>query len=93
MFICILQESEIFKFTDKISLPGGQLATALFQTLIVTWIKANLNVSVKPELWQSFMELLTRLTHWEELIKEWAVRNTFLNCLKYNLVLFVLFLF
>ncbi|XP_068618842.1 probable Rho GTPase-activating protein CG5521 isoform X2 [Battus philenor] len=51
---------------------GGFLAPALFQTLIVTWIKANLNVAVKAELWQSFMELLTRLTHWEDLIKEWA---------------------
>ncbi|XP_041969105.1 probable Rho GTPase-activating protein CG5521 isoform X2 [Aricia agestis] len=51
---------------------GTCLAPALFQTLIVTWIKANLNVAVKPELWQSFMELLTRLTHWEDLIKEWA---------------------
>lgn len=52
---------------------GGFLAPALFQTLIVTWIKANLNVAVKQELWQNFMELLTRLTHWEDLIKEWAV--------------------
>ncbi|KAG6460480.1 hypothetical protein O3G_MSEX011998 [Manduca sexta] len=51
---------------------GGFLAPALFQTLIVTWIKANLNVAVKPELWQNFMELLMRLTHWEDLIKEWA---------------------
>ncbi|CAG9789196.1 unnamed protein product [Diatraea saccharalis] len=51
---------------------GGFLASALFQTLIVTWIKANLNVAVKPELWQNFMELLSRLTHWEDLIKEWA---------------------
>ncbi|KAL0869252.1 hypothetical protein ABMA27_007522 [Loxostege sticticalis] len=51
---------------------GGFLAPALFQTLIVTWIKANLNVAVKPELWQNFMELLSRLTHWEDLIKEWA---------------------
>ncbi|OWR50192.1 putative tuberin [Danaus plexippus plexippus] len=51
---------------------GGSLAPALFQTLIVTWIKANLNVAVRSELWQDFMELLTRLTHWEDLIKEWA---------------------
>ncbi|XP_021202849.2 probable Rho GTPase-activating protein CG5521 isoform X1 [Bombyx mori] len=51
---------------------GGNLAPALFQTLIVTWIKANLNVAVKSELWQNFMELLMRLTHWEDLIKEWA---------------------
>lgn len=65
-----------FFFIILIFLPGGFLASALFQTLIVTWIKANLNVAVKPELWQSFMELLTRLTHWEDLIKEWAVRTT-----------------
>lgn len=52
---------------------GGFLAPAFFQTLIVTWIKANLNVWVRPELWQNFMELLSRLTHWEELINEWAV--------------------
>lgn len=51
---------------------GGFLAPALFQTLIVTWIKANLNVAVKADLWQNFMELLSRLTHWEDLIKEWA---------------------
>ncbi|KAG7298073.1 hypothetical protein JYU34_018843 [Plutella xylostella] len=51
---------------------GGFLAPAFFQTLIVTWIKANLNVWVRPELWQNFMELLSRLTHWEELINEWA---------------------
>ncbi|GBP16670.1 Ral GTPase-activating protein subunit alpha-2 [Eumeta japonica] len=51
---------------------GSSLAPALFQTLIVTWIKANLNVAVKPELWQNFLDLLTRLTHWEDLIKEWA---------------------
>lgn len=72
---------------------GGFLAPALFQTLIVTWIKANLNVAVKPELWQNFMELLTHLTHWEDLIKEWAVRFlrqaysfnvTFLRCVIVN---------
>ncbi|XP_060517842.1 probable Rho GTPase-activating protein CG5521 isoform X2 [Cylas formicarius] len=51
---------------------GGKLAPAIFQTLIVTWIKANLNVAVSRELWDRFLDILTSLTNWEELIKEWA---------------------
>lgn len=52
---------------------GGTLAQAIFQTLIVTWIKANLNVSISPDLWAKFLSVLSSLTQWEELIKEWAV--------------------
>lgn len=52
---------------------GGKLAPAIFQTLIVTWIKANLNVAISRELWDRFLDVLTSLTNWEELIKEWAV--------------------
>ncbi|KAK4884388.1 hypothetical protein RN001_000659 [Aquatica leii] len=51
---------------------GGKLAPAIFQTLIVTWIKANLNVMISRELWDRFVNVLTSLTRWEELIKEWA---------------------
>ncbi|CAG9764824.1 unnamed protein product [Ceutorhynchus assimilis] len=51
---------------------GGKLAPAIFQTLIVTWIKANLNVSISRELWDRFLDVLTSLTNWEELVKEWA---------------------
>ncbi|XP_054712928.1 LOW QUALITY PROTEIN: ral GTPase-activating protein subunit alpha-1-like [Uloborus diversus] len=51
---------------------GGRLAPALFQTLIVTWIKANLNVVISTELWDQFISVLSSLTQWEELIKEWA---------------------
>eukprot|EP00095_Tigriopus_kingsejongensis_P007384 maker-scaffold1916_size24942-snap-gene-0.4 protein:Tk07384 transcript:maker-scaffold1916_size24942-snap-gene-0.4-mRNA-1 annotation:"250 kda substrate of akt" len=51
---------------------GGRLAQAIFQTLIVTWIKANLYVVVSPELWDQFLEVLSSLTLWEELIREWA---------------------
>ncbi|GIY68478.1 hypothetical protein CDAR_112172 [Caerostris darwini] len=51
---------------------GGRLAPALFQTLIVTWIKANLNVVISAELWDQFLSVLSSLTSWEELIKEWA---------------------
>lgn len=52
---------------------GGKLAPAIFQTLIVTWIKANLNVIISTQLWDQFLEVLTSLTEWEELIREWAV--------------------
>ncbi|KAI5706364.1 hypothetical protein M8J75_007340 [Diaphorina citri] len=51
---------------------GGKLAPAIFQTLIVTWIKANLNVVIPGELWDQFLSVLSSLTQWEELIKEWA---------------------
>ncbi|XP_023240859.1 ral GTPase-activating protein subunit alpha-1-like isoform X3 [Centruroides sculpturatus] len=51
---------------------GGRLAPALFQTLIVTWIKANLNVIISSDLWDQFLSVLSSLTQWEELIKEWA---------------------
>lgn len=57
----------------KTSTLGGKLAPAIFQTLIVTWIKANLNVMISRELWDKFLHVLTSLTNWEELIKEWAV--------------------
>ncbi|XP_071509719.1 ral GTPase-activating protein subunit alpha-1-like [Diadema antillarum] len=51
---------------------GQQLAHILFQTLIVTWIKANLEIQVSTGLWEDFLRVLSSLTHWEELIKEWS---------------------
>ena len=48
----------------------------LFQTLIVTWIKANLNVQVSDELWDHFLNVLSSLTAWVELIREWAVSTS-----------------
>ncbi|KAL5008782.1 hypothetical protein ScPMuIL_014363 [Solemya velum] len=51
---------------------GGRLAQPIFQTLIVTWISANLHVVVGVELWDHFLEVLSSLTSWAELIREWA---------------------
>ncbi|XP_033736327.1 ral GTPase-activating protein subunit alpha-1-like isoform X2 [Pecten maximus] len=51
---------------------GGRLAQIVFQTLIVTWIKANLNVFISTELWDEFLQVLSSLTSWPELIQEWA---------------------
>ncbi|CAH1392613.1 unnamed protein product [Nezara viridula] len=55
---------------------GGRLAPAIFQTLIVTWIKANLNVIISRELWDQFLGVLSSLTQWEELVKEWAPQGS-----------------
>ncbi|GCC34829.1 hypothetical protein chiPu_0013306 [Chiloscyllium punctatum] len=43
------------------------------QTLIVAWIKANLDVYVSRELWDELLMVLSSLTCWEELITEWAM--------------------
>lgn len=51
---------------------GGRLAPAFFETLIVTWIRANLNIHVSLDMWNDFKARLCRLTKWEELIREWA---------------------
>ncbi len=50
---------------------GGRLAQPIFQTLIVTWIRAHTNVVVHPQMWERFLKVLTTLTHREELIVEW----------------------
>lgn len=50
---------------------GGRLAQPVFQTLIVTWIRAHTNVSVNITLWEKFLNVLSSLTHREELIIEW----------------------
>jgi hypothetical protein len=50
---------------------GGRLAQPIFQTLIVTWIRAHTNVVVCPVMWEKFLKVLSSLTHREELIVEW----------------------
>ncbi|XP_051864944.1 ral GTPase-activating protein subunit alpha-1 isoform X6 [Pristis pectinata] len=57
----------------KNSLLAGRLATPLFRTLIVAWIKANLDVYVSRDLWDELLVVLSSLTCWEELITEWAM--------------------
>lgn len=50
---------------------GGRLAQPIFQTLIVTWIRAHTNVTVHSSMWDKFLKVLSSLTHREELIVEW----------------------
>uniref|UniRef100_A0A669F722 Ral GTPase activating protein catalytic subunit alpha 1 n=1 Tax=Oreochromis niloticus TaxID=8128 RepID=A0A669F722_ORENI len=42
-------------------------------TLIVAWIKGNLNVYISRELWDDLLSVLSSLTCWEELVTEWSL--------------------
>uniref|UniRef100_A0A8B9G369 Ral GTPase activating protein catalytic alpha subunit 1 n=1 Tax=Amazona collaria TaxID=241587 RepID=A0A8B9G369_9PSIT len=57
----------------KSSTLAGRLAGPLFQTLIVAWIKANLNVYISRELWDDLLSVMSSLTYWEELATEWSL--------------------
>lgn len=50
---------------------GGRLAQPIFQTLIVTWIRAHTNVPIQVQLWEQFLNVLMNLTQRDELIIEW----------------------
>uniref|UniRef100_M4A4V7 Ral GTPase activating protein catalytic subunit alpha 1 n=1 Tax=Xiphophorus maculatus TaxID=8083 RepID=M4A4V7_XIPMA len=57
----------------KINTLSGRLAGPIFQTLIVAWIKGNLNVYISRELWDDLLCVLSSLTCWEELVTEWSL--------------------
>ncbi|XP_066526072.1 ral GTPase-activating protein subunit alpha-2 isoform X3 [Hoplias malabaricus] len=48
------------------------LASILFRTIIVAWVRANLSVFISRELWDELLAVLSSLSHWEELVSEWA---------------------
>ncbi|XP_037397957.1 ral GTPase-activating protein subunit alpha-2 isoform X1 [Pygocentrus nattereri] len=43
------------------------LASVLFRTIIVAWVRANLSVFISRELWDELLAVLSSLSHWEEL--------------------------
>lgn len=43
------------------------------QTLIVAWIKGNLNVYISRDLWDDLLSVLSSLTCWDELVTEWSL--------------------
>uniref|UniRef100_A0AAV2JAW9 Rap-GAP domain-containing protein n=1 Tax=Knipowitschia caucasica TaxID=637954 RepID=A0AAV2JAW9_KNICA len=57
----------------KNNILSGRLAGPIFQTLIVAWIKGNLNVYISRDLWDDLLSVLSTLTCWEELVTEWAL--------------------
>ncbi|TSO25223.1 Ral GTPase-activating protein subunit alpha-2 [Bagarius yarrelli] len=48
------------------------LASVLFRTIIVAWVRANLSVFISRELWDDLLAVLSSLSHWEELVIEWG---------------------
>uniref|UniRef100_A0AAR2J076 Rap-GAP domain-containing protein n=1 Tax=Pygocentrus nattereri TaxID=42514 RepID=A0AAR2J076_PYGNA len=60
----------VFIFKDKFK---GLTVKKRVETLIVAWIKGNLNVYVSRELWDDLLAVLSSLTWWEELITEWSL--------------------
>ncbi|KAF2974120.1 hypothetical protein EK904_010195, partial [Melospiza melodia maxima] len=50
-----------------------QMLLVLLRTLIVAWIKANLNVYISRELWDDLLSVMSSLTYWEELATEWSL--------------------
>ncbi|XP_077967933.1 ral GTPase-activating protein subunit alpha-1-like isoform X7 [Styela clava] len=67
----MLQDAETPK-SIRVTTVAGRLAGPVFQTLIVSWIKANLFVHVSRELWDELVDVLSSLMHWKDLIVEWA---------------------
>uniref|UniRef100_A0A3B4ZU80 Ral GTPase activating protein catalytic alpha subunit 2 n=1 Tax=Stegastes partitus TaxID=144197 RepID=A0A3B4ZU80_9TELE len=51
---------------------ADSLASLLFRTIIVAWVRANLCVFISRELWDELLAVLSSLTCWEELVTEWA---------------------
>ncbi|XP_065109452.1 ral GTPase-activating protein subunit alpha-1 isoform X4 [Paramisgurnus dabryanus] len=71
---CVMKRPpSIMPFGKKANTLSGRLSGAIFQTLIVAWIKANLNVYISRELWDDLLSVLSSLTCWEELVTEWSL--------------------
>uniref|UniRef100_A0A3B1KKD0 Ral GTPase activating protein catalytic subunit alpha 1 n=1 Tax=Astyanax mexicanus TaxID=7994 RepID=A0A3B1KKD0_ASTMX len=71
---CVMKRPpSIMPHGKKSNTLSGRLAGAIFQTLIVAWIKGNLNVYISRELWDDLLSVLSSLTWWEELVTEWSL--------------------
>ncbi|XP_016390239.1 ral GTPase-activating protein subunit alpha-1 isoform X4 [Sinocyclocheilus rhinocerous] len=71
---CVMKRPPSFMpHGKKCNTLSGRLAGAIFQTLIVAWIKGNLNVYISRELWDDLLSVLSSLTCWEELVTEWSL--------------------
>ncbi|XP_076833716.1 LOW QUALITY PROTEIN: ral GTPase-activating protein subunit alpha-1 [Brachyhypopomus gauderio] len=71
---CVMKRTpSILPHGKKNNTLSGRLAGAVFQTLIVAWIKGNLNVYISRELWDDLLAVLSSLTCWEELVTEWSL--------------------
>lgn len=58
---------------------SGKIAPAFFQTLLVSWIRANLYVHISNNMWVEFQHLISKLVQWKELVDEWNSTMTALT--------------
>lgn len=71
--ICLpLKWTPVFAF-DPVFLSCLTCFFLFTQTLIVAWIKGNLNVYISRDLWDDFLSVLSSLTCWDELVTEWSL--------------------
>lgn len=67
-----LKWTPVFAF-DPVFLSCLTCFSLFTQTLIVAWIKGNLNVYISRDLWDDFLSVLSSLTCWDELVTEWSL--------------------
>lgn len=67
-----LKWTPVFAF-DPVFLSCLTCYSLFTQTLIVAWIKGNLNVYISRDLWDDFLSVLSSLTCWDELVTEWSL--------------------
>ncbi|NXL49684.1 RGPA1 protein, partial [Podilymbus podiceps] len=63
----------LFQHFNEFRLILTKRLDAITTTLIVAWIKANLNVYISRELWDDLLSVMSSLTYWEELATEWSL--------------------
>lgn len=66
-------KSTVINVTDIVFFNCYYYSNSFLQTLIVAWIKGNLNVYISRELWDDLLSVLSSLTCWEELVTEWSL--------------------
>uniref|UniRef100_A0A8C1GEW4 Ral GTPase activating protein, alpha subunit 1 (catalytic) n=1 Tax=Cyprinus carpio TaxID=7962 RepID=A0A8C1GEW4_CYPCA len=75
---CVMKRPpSIMPHGKKSNTLSGRLAGAVFQTLIVAWIKGNLNVYVSRELWDDLLSLVTEWSLTMETLTKVLARNLY----------------
>uniref|UniRef100_A0A8C1FBN4 Ral GTPase activating protein catalytic subunit alpha 1 n=1 Tax=Cyprinus carpio carpio TaxID=630221 RepID=A0A8C1FBN4_CYPCA len=75
---CVMKRPpSIMPHGKKSNTLSGRLAGAVFQTLIVAWIKGNLNVYISRELWDDLLSLVTEWSLTMETLTKVLARNLY----------------
>jgi hypothetical protein len=58
--------------SDRASTVGGSLADVLLQTLLVSYIRASMVMTIPDKYWDNLCIVLSTLTQWKEVITQWT---------------------